>query len=234
MKTPVLAAVLACAAVTVGTAQAAAPACTDWGRRGALVHHDDFSGPLKGYVAEYAAKPGNTVDTRDGRLLMDVDGGATVWLDKPLSGDILITYTRRVVVDGGKNDRLSDFNHFWMARDPKQASLFTRSGKFEDYDDLELYYVGIGGNTNSTTRLRRYGNGERVLLAEYKDQAHLLEPNRDYAIEIAVYKGCTRLRVDGQEWFSYRDPRPLTTGYFGLRTTWSRQTVDDLTIYQLQ
>lgn len=231
MKTQVLAAILACAAAS---AQAAAPACTDWGQRGALLYRDDFSGPLKGYVAEYAAKPGNTVETRDGRLLMDVDSGATVWLDKPLSGDILITYTRRVVVDGGKNDRLSDFNHFWMARDPQQATPFTRSGKFEDYDNLELYYAGIGGNTNSTTRLRRYGNGERVLLAEYKDPAHLLQPNRDYAIEIAVYKGCTRLRVDGQEWFSYRDPRPLASGYFGLRTTWSRQTVDDLTIYQLE
>jgi hypothetical protein len=231
MKTQVLAAILACA---TGSAPAAAPACTDWGQRGALLYRDDFSGALKGYVAEYAAKPGNTVETRDGRLLMDVDSGATVWLDKPLSGDVLITYTRRVVVDGGKNDRLSDFNHFWMARDPQQATPFTRSGKFEDYDNLDLYYVGIGGNTNGTTRLRRYGNGERVLLAEYKDQAHLLQPNRDYAIEIAVYKGCTRLRVDGQEWFSYRDPRPLTSGYFGLRTTWSRQTVDDLTIYQLQ
>ena len=64
MKTPLLAAILACAA---GSAQAAGPACTDWGKRGALVYQDDFSGPFKGYVAEYAAKPGNTVETRDGR-----------------------------------------------------------------------------------------------------------------------------------------------------------------------
>lgn len=217
-----------------GAAQAAPESCTDWGRRGALLFQDDFSGPLKGYVAEYAHKPGNTVENRDGRLLMDVDGGATVWLDKPLSGDVLITYTRRVVVDGGKNDRLSDFNHFWMARDPRKATLFTRSGKFEEYDDLDMYYVGFGGNTNTTTRLRRYGDGERVMLAEFKDKAHLLEANRDYAIEIAVYKGCTRMRVDGQDYFTYRDPRPLTSGYFGLRTTWSRQTVDDLKIYQLK
>jgi hypothetical protein len=212
-----------------------APApCTDWGQRGPLVYQDDFSGPLKNYVAEYAAKPGNVIDNRDGRLLMDVDSGATVWLDKPLSGNLLITYTRRVVVDGGKNDRLSDFNHFWMARDPHRPSLFTRSGKLEEYDDLELYYVGFGGNTNSTTRFRRYGGGERVLLAEFKDKPHLLEANRDYAIEIAVYNGCTRMRVDGQEWFAYRDPRPLMSGYVGFRTTWSRQTIDDLKIYQLK
>jgi len=221
-------------AAAADDARTAPAACTAWGERGPLIHQDDFNGLLKGYVAEYAAKPGNTIENRDGRLLMDVDSGATVWLDKPLSGDVLISYTRRVVVDGGKNDRLSDFNHFWMARDPHKASLFTRTGKFEDYDDLDMYYVGIGGNTNSTTRLRRYGDGRRVLLGEFKDKAHLLEANRDYAIEIAVYKGCTRMRVDGQDWFSYRDPQPLTSGYFGFRTTWSRQTVDDLKIYQLK
>src|SRR4051812_23322508 len=88
----------------------AAPACTQWGERGALLHEDDFSGPLTGYVAEYARNPGNEVANRDGRLLIDVDSGATVWLDKPLSGNLVISYTRRVVVDGGKNDRLSDFN----------------------------------------------------------------------------------------------------------------------------
>ena len=221
-------------ALAAPLAQAADASCTDWGQRGALLYQDDYNGPLRNYVAEYAKKPGNTVENRDGRLLLDVDSGATVWLDKPLSGDILITYTRRVVVDGGKNDRLSDFNHFWMAKDPRNTNLFTRSGKLEDYDNLELYYVGFGGNTNKTTRLRRYGDGERVLLGEFTDKAHLIEPNRDYAVEIAVYKDCTRMRIDGQEWFSYRDPRPLTSGYFGYRTTWSRQTIDDLKIYQLK
>jgi hypothetical protein len=212
---------------------AAQPACSDWGRRGALLAEDDFSGPLKGWVAEYARKPGNTVETRDGRLLMDVDSGATVWLDKPLPANVLISFTRRVVVEGGKNDRLSDVNQFWAARDPANPHLFTRSGKLEDYDNLDLYYAGVGGNTNTTTRLRRYGNGQRVLVAEANDAAYLLQPNRDYAVDIAVYGGCTRLLVDGKEVFAYRDPQPLAGGYFGLRTTWSRQTVDNLKIHEL-
>jgi hypothetical protein len=217
-------------AALAGVAQAE---CTAWGRPGAVLFHDDFSGPLTGYVAEYARKPGNVVENRDGRMVMDVDGGATVWLDRPLSGNVLISFTRRVVVDGGKNDRLSDLNVFWMARDPKRANLFTRSGKFEDYDDLAMYYAGIGGNRNTTTRLRRYGNGVRELVSDYTDNAHLLEADRDYRIEIAVYEGCTRVRVDGNTWFTYRDPHPLTSGWFGLRTTWSRQTVDDLHIQRL-
>ena len=225
-------AALALLAAHAGAAEPAA--CTAWGRPGAVLVRDDFSGPLTGWVAEYARKPGNVVENRDGRLLMDVDSGATAWLDKPLSGNLLISFTRRVVVDGSQHDRLSDLNVFWMARDPRRANLFTRSGKFEDYDDLAMYYVGIGGNRNTTTRLRRYGDGRRELVGEYKDDAHLLAPNRDYRIEIAVYDGCTRVRVDGNTWFTYRDPRPLTRGYLGLRTTWSRQTVDDLTIQRLE
>jgi len=222
------------AAVCVSATAAEPPACTRWGTPGALLYRDDFSGPLHGWVAEYAHKPGNTIDTRAGRLLMDVDGGATVWLDKPLSGNVLIAFTRRVVVEGGRNDRLSDLNVFWMARDPGREYLFTRSGRFEDYDDLALYYVGIGGNRNTTTRLRRYDDGRRELVGEFLDAPHLLVPNRDYRIEIAVFDGCTRVRVDGVDWFTYRDPRPLTQGYFGLRTTWSRQTVGDLTIQRLE
>jgi rhamnogalacturonan endolyase len=167
-------------------------------------------------------------------LLIDVDSGVTVWLDKPLSGNLLITYTRRVVMDGGKNDRLSDFNHFWMASDPRNPNLFTRSGKFEDYDNLDMYYVGFGGNTNKTTRFRRYGDGQKMLVGERLDAARLLKPNHDYAVEIAVYNGCTRMLVDGEEYFSYRDPKPFTNGYFGFRTTWSRQTIDDLKIYKLK
>lgn len=209
-------------------------ACTSWGERGELLYRDDFSGPLRGYVAEYARKPGNTIATRDGRLSIDVDSGATVWLDRPLSGDILITYTRRVEMGGGRNDRLSDLNHFWMARDPANPTLFTRSGKFEDYDKLDLYYAGVGGNSNTTTRMRRYGGGQRALVGEHLDRAHLLEPNRDYQVEIAVYKGCTRMLVDGRELFSYRDPQPYTSGYFGFRTTWSRQTIDNLNIYKIK
>lgn len=209
-------------------------ACVRWGERGALLHQDDFNGLLTGYVSEYARKPGNVVANRDGRLLIDVDSGATVWLDKPLSGNLLIAYTRRVVMDGGPNDRLSDLNQFWMARDPARDSLFTRSGKFEDYDDLELYYAGMGGNGNTTTRMRRYGGGQRELVAERLGSDFLLEPNRDYRVEIAVQDGCTRMRVDGRDVFTYHDPRPLTRGYVGFRTTWSRQTIDGLTIHQIQ
>ena len=217
--------------LAAGSAQAA---CESWGEKGVLLHQDNFDGSLEGYVSEYVRKPVNFIGNRDGRLVIDVDSGATVWLDKPLSGDILIAYTRRVVMAGGPNDRLSDLNHFWMARDPARQNLFTRSGKFEDYDDLDMYYAGVGGNHNETTRLRRYAGGQRVMVAERLGADWMLQPNRDYRVEIAVYRGCTRMLLDGREVFSYRDPHPFTQGYMGFRTTWSRHTIDNLTIHQLK
>ncbi|MEO7578728.1 MAG: DUF6250 domain-containing protein [Massilia sp.] len=214
---------------------AAAPAaCTDWGKQGKQLYADDFSGTLDHWVPEFVAKPGSGIAIVNGKAVLDVANGATLWFKHELSGNLLITYKRKVIVDGGKNDRLSDFNHFWMATDPGKASLFTRDGTFEQYDNLSLYYLGMGGNTNKTTRFRKYGGGERALLTELNDTAHLLRPNHEYAVQIAVYKGCTRVLIDGEEYVNYRDPAPLTHGYFGFRTTWSRQEVDDFKIYQLE
>lgn len=224
-------------ACVVGSAAAAAEpaACTSWGARGPLLYQDDFSGALGQWASEYRQAPGSRVAIDDGKLVIDVGSGATVWFRPRLAGDVLITYKRKVLVGGGKNDRLSDLNHFWMASDPRAPLGFTRGGDFAEYDALRLYYVGIGGNANTTTRFRKYdGAGQRVLLAEANDARHLLQPNREYAIEIAVYRGCTRVSVDGEPYFTYRDPQPLTEGYFGLRTTESRHEVDDFKVHRLE
>ena len=134
-----------------------------------------------------------------------------------------------------RNDRLSDLNQFWMAIDPLKENLFTRSGVFSEYDSLLLYYVGFGGNSNTTTRFRKYtGNGERVLLNDLTDKEHLLKPNKEYLIKIVVYDGLSKFFVDDKEFFSFRDINPITEGYFGLRTTQSRQEIDDFKVYRLK
>ena len=186
-------------------------------------------------MIETPASPNSSIGIEDNKLVIDVDGGATVWLNKKLSGNYMIEYTRTVPVNGGKNDRLSDLNQFWMATDPNNANLFTRTGVFKEYDPLLMYYVGFGGNTNSTTRFRKYaGTGERVLLHDLKDKEHLLEPNKEYKIKTIVYNGVTKFFVDGKEFFSFQDPEPLREGYFGFRTTESRHVIDDLEIHALE
>jgi rhamnogalacturonan endolyase len=228
MKTR-LAIVIALAAFSV---QASA-ACTSWGKPGQLLYADEFGGKLDRWVPEYRAAPGSSIGIQGGQLAIDVAGDATLWFKPKLTGNVLISYDRTVVMDGGPNDRLSDLNQFWMATDPSNANLFTRDGTFKQYDALLMYYAGIGGNTNTTTRLRKYAGGERVLLADLGDSQHLLAPNRRYAVQVAVFEGCTRVLVDGKEYFSYFDPSPLREGWFGFRTTHSRQLIDNFTVHRL-
>jgi hypothetical protein len=192
-----------------------------------LTWRDDFTQPLdtNAWVIEMEPKPRSSVYTRDSALILDTKGGVTVWLRKKLTGNLRIDYDRTILVDTGHNDRLSDGNQFWMAADPHNPNLFTRTGKLRDYDDLRLYYVGMGGNTNTTTRFRKYVDGNRMLIKEYGDSAHLLQKNRWYHISITVGNGTTSFLVDGEPWFTYADPDPLTSGYFGFRSTWSRQEI---------
>lgn len=201
-----------------------------------LIFSDEFNEFPRNslWITEMTPEPGSGVYAKDGQLFLDTKGGVTVWLKKKLSGNIRIEYTRKVLVDTGKNDRLSDLNSFWMASDPRNNNLFTRKGVLESYDSLRLYYVGMGGNSNSTTRFRKYnGNGERTLLKEYRDSAHLLQPNMLYNIMIEVKYKIVRYWVNGEIFFEYIDPSPLKEGYFGFRSTKSRQAIDNIKIYQL-
>lgn len=198
-----------------------------------LLFEDSFEEGLDStlWIAEIAPEPGSQVYVADGKLWLDTYGGVTVWLNQVLDGNFAIEYERTVVVDTGTNDRLSDLNQFWMASDPSNENLFSRSGVFESYDSLSLYYVGMGGNTNTTTRFRKYGgDGSKPLLYEHDRK---LEANHTYHVRTEVMDGVTTFSVDGQELFRHHDPDPLTSGYFGLRSTYSRQAIDNVRIYRL-
>jgi len=200
-----------------------------------LLYQDNFDRDTKNWVVETPASPYSAVGIEHGKLVIDVDQGATVWFSQKLTGNLLIEYHRKVLVDHGHNDRLSDLNQFWMATDPRQDTLFTRSGNFSEYDSLKLYYAGIGGNSNSTTRFRKYlGNGERTLLFDLQDKPHLLLPNKTYLIQLVVCRGCTRVFVDNELYFSFEDEEPLRDGYFGFRTVQSHQEIDDFKVYELK
>lgn len=202
-----------------------------------LIYADDFKDKLDSstWIIEIAPAPNSSVYNQKGNLVLDTKGGVTVWFNHPLTNNVRIEYDRKVVVAGGVNDRLSDLNQFWMAHDPRNTNLFTRSGVLESYDSLQLYYVGMGGNTNRTTRFRKYeGNGQRTLIREFTDTAHLLQPNKIYHITIIVNNGTTSFWVDDKCYFTFNDPAPLKEGYFGFRSTKSRQEISGFKVYQLE
>ncbi|PUV25291.1 MULTISPECIES: DUF6250 domain-containing protein [Sphingobacterium] len=198
-----------------------------------ILYQDSFDKPLDTLNWKVEMLPGNQakVITENQKLVINAPYGVTVWFRHELTGPVRIEYDWKVVIADGINDRLSDLNQFWMATDPRNEDLFTRRGKFSEYDSLSLYYIGMGGNKNTTTRFRKYqGNGERKLLHEYTDKSHLLKPNHNYHIIIEVANGMTRFLVDGVLYFSFADPELLTKGYFGFRSTHARHEISNFRV----
>ncbi len=205
-------------------------------RRGQLLAGDDFRKDLSAWVVEQ--QPGGSVALRDGALVIDDAGGCTVWLRRKLEAPVIIAC--EVMVSSAS--RVSDMNFFWMASDPNRPDdLFAeghgRTGKFATYDGLRTYYVGYGGNTNTTTRFRRYdGSGARPLQPEHDLGApeHLLRPDHVYRIELVAAGGRVQFVRDGEVIFDVQDPEPLESGWFGFRTVHSRIVVNSFAVFQAE
>lgn len=184
----------------------------------------------------------------DGVIDIIAPKGLTLWYKKPVKGNTIIDYDARIVVEETNNEkwnRLSDLNCFWMATDPdaKRGNVLThakeRQGIFVNQYALKLYYVGYGGNHNSTTRFRRYDGDKRgikeaihrpAILTEYKDKEHLLKPNHWYHIHLEQIDGNIKYEIDGETIVEYKDENPFTFGYFGFRTTLSHAQMKNFRI----
>ena len=206
-----------------------------------VIYEDDFAGEPGQWVVEQM--PGGTVRSGDNALVIEDVDGCTVWFREKLMGDVVISYDATVVSRGGPHDRVSDLNCFWMATDPRApdgcpfAPGHARTGKFEDYSSLLTYYVGYGGNTNTTTRFRRYdGTAAPPLLPEndHRESKFLLEPNHTYHLRLTTHDGLAEFWRDGKKIFSFTDPAPLTGGWFGFRTVQSHLEIRNFHATQTQ
>ncbi|MFB9056337.1 DUF6250 domain-containing protein [Mariniflexile ostreae] len=204
-----------------------------------LIYEDNFDKGLNNWQVEQAA--GGTVEIHNDKLEIDDAKGCTIWLKEKFEGPIVIEYDVFLIQKGGPNDRVSDLNCFWMATDPENPSnLFEnsekRGGKFSNYDTLQLYYMGVGGNDNKTTRFRRYvGNGDRPIFPEHdlSDAKYMLEPNTGYHIRIVANDGVIQYYRNNELFVDFEDSNPYTSGYFGFRTVKNHMTVDNFKVYQL-
>nr|WP_314467317.1 DUF6250 domain-containing protein [uncultured Novosphingobium sp.] len=200
---------------------------------------DDFHHGLSRWRVE--AEAPSRVSAQDGVLDIDAPKGISLWWTAELTGPVAIEYEVMAVSEGGPNDAVSDVNAFWMASAPAAPDgsplAQPRSGAFAEYDTLKTYYVGIGGNRNTTTRMRRYVGepGNRPLLPEHdrSDPAAMLTPNRWTPMRVAA-EG-VRITVDfgGKRLFAMDDPAPYARGWFALRTTKSHLRIRNFRIVPL-
>lgn len=169
------------------------------------------------WVIESEAKEAKVVWSKDSVCDIRAPKGLTLWNKAPLRGDVCIDYEARIMSD----DRVSDLNCFWMA-DKALSEAKKRGGVFAKASSMSLYYVGYGGNGNTTTRFRRYdGESNPSVIREYTDQKHLIKPDHWYRIHLESKEGRVLYVIDGDTLVNYVDLHPLTQGYFGFRTTQS-------------
>jgi hypothetical protein len=186
-------------------------------------------------------QPGGIVTFKKNKIEITDANGCTIWLKKKLHGNIKIEYDVTVIDKGGSRDRVSDNNCFWMATDPSSPNDFfknsaNRTGKFYDYNKLELYYVGNGGHDNSKTRFRRYdGNFERPLLPEHdlSDKKFLIIANKKIHVEIIVNNNVISYSLNGDLVFLIDDPKPYTEGHFGFRTVNNHMIIQNFRVKKI-
>jgi hypothetical protein len=206
---------------------------------GALLHSDAFNSGLNQWHIE-AKQPGK-ITAVNGVLDIDVPAGATLWFTPELGSPVAIVFEATAVSAGGPNDRVSDLNVFWMARNRDGATpvyAHHRSGEFSEYNDLRTYYVGLGGNANTTTRFRRYiGDPEmRPLLPEHdlSSPDALLKPNEKQTIMLVANSRRIEYWRDGRRLLAYDDHQPYEHGWFALRTVQSHLHIERLRIYAIR
>jgi hypothetical protein len=198
-----------------------------------LMYEDDYGGGLDQWVVEQ--QPGGRVWTEEGKLIIEDEKGCTVWFAQKLKAPVVITYK----IKASSQARVSDINCFWMASEPGFPEQHfredhQRDGSFASYDLLQTYYVGMGGNSNTTTRFRRYeGGGQRPLLPEHdlSDAVHMLTPDQEYEITLVAANGVASYYRDGELLFQWHDPDPLEEGWFGFRTVWSRLEIRSFRVW---
>jgi hypothetical protein len=211
-------------------------ACQSPRGAGRLIHSDDFRSMNAWHVE---AEQLSRVSVRDGVLDVESSAGLTLWFRHRLEGPVEIEFDATAVSEGGPHDEVSDLNVFWMASNRDGSAPFpsSRQGRFAAYNDLLTYYVGLGGNRNTTSRFRRYigDAGNRPLLPEHDLNSPdvLLVPNKKQKITLIADRNRIEYKRDGRSLFQLHDDQPYTQGWFAIRTTQSHLRIERLRIRAL-
>ena len=226
--------------------------------------------------------PEGRVAVIDGRLDLKLPGvGATAWYAEPFAGPVAVSYRVTLPSAGTDRPRLEprDVNTFVHATAPpplEPGDLLTDpcfTGWFRTYHPIRGYYASTGGGRNTTTRMRVYprsllpedpdkGAGEPLrhvaLVGRDGDPGFLLEPDRDFRVQVVAADGLVQYSVDGRVVYEIRPGGELTVqpadgdesnieraayddsipvhrgGYAGIRAVMTHQRIDGFRVWRLK
>lgn len=87
-----------------------------------MIHSDGFNKDLSHWVIEKTNV--STVSIESDYLDIDDANGTTVWFKEDIKTPSVIEFNGMVVFEGGKNDRATDLNWFWMSQDTSNPEDF--------------------------------------------------------------------------------------------------------------
>lgn len=201
-----------------------------------IIYSDTFNTNLDNWAIEQMED--GFVKITNNQLEISQGNGSVVWFKHKLKAPVTIEYDITVIDKGGKHDRVSDMNCFWMANDPTSSNNFfknaeQRGGLFSNYFPLSLYYVGYGGHNNTKTRFRKHlGNGERPLKPEHdlEDPNFLIIPNKVNHLQIVITENSTQYYCNKKLVYNIEDENLYSSGYFGLRSYKTHVVVDNFNV----
>jgi rhamnogalacturonan endolyase len=210
---------------------------------GRMIYEDTFDQPdTSQWIVEAEEEFSFPDHVVGGSLDIDASKGITIWNKQKFHGNVMFEFEVTVIKKGGRNDRVSDLNCFWMATDPEFPDNFfsrssTRKGIFWNYYPLKLYYVGYGGHQNTKSRFRKYNGATAPLpavLHEYSDSSHLITPNVKMVVDVVSFDSTVAYFINRKKIFELKDKQPYREGYFGFRTLDNHMIVENFKVYALR
>jgi hypothetical protein len=181
---------------------------------------------------------GDAAEIRRGRLHVNADTGrfrqATIWLDRPFSGDLRVEYDVCVLASA---DVANNVNFFLLYSDPSGMPLYesrqTRpDGSYTKYHNLNGYiFTNVANGEEAPVRIRFRDCPGFNLLAETRQY----ENRRGKVYHVAIEKRGNRFTyaVDGRTLLDALDDRlnpPHDKGLLGLRTWHTELWWDNLVV----
>jgi hypothetical protein len=204
-----------------------------------IIFSDKFENGLFNWIIEQVT--GGTTEIKDGKLDVNDKNGCTIWLNHKLPRNFRVIFDVVMIDNGGIYDHVRDLNFFFKAVDPMVpenifANSEKRAGIFANYNHLRTYYIGYGGNRNSSTRFRKYpGDGSRPLLPSHdlSDEKYLNIANLKRHVEITCHMNKITFKVDELVVFDIDDENAFSEGWFAFRTVDNHMSIDNFYVYAL-